>query len=276
MLGPEILANTLSVATHKGVSDRQWQYHSRSDRHSKVACWTVLLDLLLECDVFKKHASEGKLGFALNHVIVGKIPKTLDLVICRIPPRRRSRVRRTFQDLAKTYEIQLTAEDALELQTLPELEEEQRDDVSEVLVALEAKACMTEHTKSIPRLFAEVLATGYLAKRAQVPITACHIVVNSARSFVTPSSGGKINEHNQPHDAQVVVEMVGAAIPTTHEFEFGYDAIGVTVVDCKNDGSRVSVVTGVPAPDEKQAHHSYSRMIRHLCLNYRQRFGASP
>ena len=57
MRGPDILARTMSVATTRGSSDRPWQYHSRSDNHSKVACWTVLFDLMRECDVFRQHVT---------------------------------------------------------------------------------------------------------------------------------------------------------------------------------------------------------------------------
>ena len=80
LLGPTILARTMSRATSRGGEGHSWQYHSRSDTHSKVACWTVLLDLLLECDVIREHSAQGRLGFRINHVMVGPINKTLDLV----------------------------------------------------------------------------------------------------------------------------------------------------------------------------------------------------
>ena len=47
MRGPEILARTMSIPTRRGESPRAWQYHSRSDNHSKLACWTLLFDFLL-------------------------------------------------------------------------------------------------------------------------------------------------------------------------------------------------------------------------------------
>jgi hypothetical protein len=50
------------------------------------------------------------------------------------------------------------------LDALPPLFHDHAEEIAEVAVALEAKACMTEHIKSLPRLHAEVLATGYLAK----------------------------------------------------------------------------------------------------------------
>ena len=56
MRGPTILARSMSIATRRGKSPRAWQYHSRSDSHSKIACWTLLFDLLLECDVVREAA----------------------------------------------------------------------------------------------------------------------------------------------------------------------------------------------------------------------------
>ena len=78
MLGPTILAKTLTKGTKKG--ENIWQYHSRSDSHSKVACWTVLFDLLQECPIFRRHADEGKIGFRVNHILAGRLPKALDPV----------------------------------------------------------------------------------------------------------------------------------------------------------------------------------------------------
>ena len=62
MKGPALLARTMSVASTRGKGERGWQYHSRSDHHSKVACWAVLFDLMLECDVVRDAAQRGRLS----------------------------------------------------------------------------------------------------------------------------------------------------------------------------------------------------------------------
>ncbi|GMV01318.1 MAG: hypothetical protein AMXMBFR52_09740 [Burkholderiales bacterium] len=167
MRGPAILARTMSVATTRGNGGQAWQYHSRSDNHSKVACWTVLFDLLLECDIFRTHAERGRVGFGINHVMV-----------------------------------------------------------------------------------------------------------NAADEFVTPSGAGRVNRHSQPDDARKVVRMLGQAIPLARDTgTIGYDVIGVTVVDCRNDGSPVRLVVNDPAP-ARDSHIHYDRMIVGLCSEYRARFGA--
>jgi hypothetical protein len=274
MLGPEILARTMSRATSRGKGADRWQYHSRSDSHSKVACWTLLFDLLLNCDVMRRAAKAKKIGFRINHVIVGPISKTLDLVVTWDPERDDAK-RRTFSSLAAIYGVDLLPPERDALERLPELIEDLRDDVAEVAIALEAKACMTEHIKSLPRLHAEILATGYLAKRS-VPdcIAVSYSLVNSSPTFVTPSGDGKVNQHTQPTDAYRVVEMLGSAIPLrTGSSEYGYDAIGVTVLDCRNDGTPVTVVRDPAIGPLKTQPTEYSRMVRSVCSRFRASFG---
>lgn len=274
MRGPEILARTISRPTRRGRSTVEWQYHSRSDSHSKVACWTLLFDLLVECDVLRRDAAAGRVGFGINHVMVGPINKTLDLVITLVPPTRRGRNRTTFADLAAELAIALDDADRAVLGALPALARDHADDISEVAVALEAKACMTEHVKSLPRLHAEILATGYLAKKAAPRcISVSYTLVNASSSFATPSENGRRNVHVQPDDALRVADMIRTAVPTVSDArDYGYDVVGITVLDCRNDGSEVVVVRDpVVAPAANDRVH-YERMVRALCSEYRARF----
>lgn len=273
LMGPTILTRTMSQATNRGAGGRAWQYHSRSDTHSKLACWTVLLDLLGECDVLQAHARQGRLAFRINHVMVGPINKTLDLVVTVVPPGRLPGDRATFAGLTTRYGIVLNAAESAALSDLPVVFEDRRDDVSEVAIALEAKACMTEHLKSLPRLHAEILATGYLARMASPRcITVSYSLVNAAATFVSPGGKGKVNQHSQPEDARRVVQMLGSAIPLARNSQdIGYDVIGATVIECKNDGSPVVLSSSVAAPTTSD-HLHYERMIRSLCGEYRSRF----
>lgn len=275
MRGPGILARTMSIATTRGSSTRAWQYHSRSDHHSKVACWSILFDLLLECDVIQAAAKDGRIGFGINHVMVGPINKTLDLVITRVAPSRPDRPRGSFADLVDRWQIALSNDERTLLAGLPLLAQDRADDVSEVAVALEAKACMTEHIKSLPRLHAEILATGYLAKRAAPQcITVSYSLVNAAMEFITPSGNGKSNQHNQPDDARRVVEMLDRAVPMLSESrDYGYDVVGATVVNCRNDGSPVTIIEDRRIGPSANHHLHYDRMIRSLCSQFRGRFG---
>lgn len=275
MRGPEILARTMSVATERGKTAGAWQYHSQSDNHSKVACWTVLFDLLVECDVLREQARRGAIAFGINHVMVGPINKTLDLVVTLVPPSRAGARRATFADLVGRYGIRLDAEERRLLNDMPVVEEDSAQDVSEVAIALEAKACMTEHIKAMPRLHAEILATGYLAKRAAPRcISVSYSLVNAAATFCSPGRSTKVNRHKQPESARRVVQMLGTALPLAREVGgFGYDVIGVTVLDCCNDGSDVVVRSDAPAPSLSD-HYHYERMIRSICAEFRSRFSS--
>ncbi len=275
MRGPQILVDTMSIATARGSGTVPWQYHSRSDSHSKVACWTLLFDLLLECDALRDAAVQGRIGFGINYEMVGPINKTLDLVITLVDPERDLSRVRSFASLAKSYGIAMSAQDSAALATLPTLHEDREHDASEVAIALEAKACMTEHLKSLPRLHAEILATGYLARQAQRQcITVSYSLVNAAAEFRTPSSStGKVNRHNQPTDARRVVDMIELAIPVAAKVqEIGYDVVGVSVINCMNDGSPVTLVDDpAMAPTTKDRLH-YTRMVRNICSEFRARF----
>ncbi len=272
MRGPEILARTLSRPTRRGKASKAWQYHSRSDAHSKIGCWTLLFDLLLACDVLRRHAEAGRLGFGINFELIGPINKTLDLVLTRPSGARQAAARRSFAGLVDQLGIELDEEDRRQLALLPEIAHDDRKDSSEILLALEAKACMTEHVKALPRLHAEILATGYLAKRAQPhAILVSYSLVNSAPTFCTPSGAGKINVH-PAEAAPKVLSMLAQAVPLSRDMNnlIGYNVIGASVIRCANDGTPVVVDDALPWP-ERTAHIRYERMITAICAEIRER-----
>ena len=271
MLGPEILARTLSVPTRRGKSKKAWQYHPRSDVHSKIACWTLLLDCLLECDALYADAVAGNIGFAINYLMVGPINKTLDLVLTRVPRSRTGENRRrNFLEVGKQFSIRLTKAEEAQFADLAKLSEETKDDVSEVVIAVEAKACMTDHIGALPRLHAEILATGYLAKRAAPECTVIsYTLVNTANSFV--SGGGKKKVMKQPESAKAVLNMLSQAVPLSRDERglLGYDAVGALALECRNDGSPVLLATEECAPSRSSQIH-YEHMIRRICATYRK------
>lgn len=273
MRGPEILARTMSVGRQVRGSLREWQYHPRSDRHSKVACWTVLFDLLVECDALREAAMNRRIAFGINREMVGPINKKLDMVITTTQSTRVVQKRRHFADLVDEHGIVLSADERGIIAGLPTLEEAAASDVTGVALALEAKACMTEHIKSLPRLYAEILATGYVARLASPHcITASYSIVNAASSFSSPSGDGRLNKHAQPEVAQRVVSMIKDAVPTSKDSKYGYDVVGISVLNCANDGSPVTVVQDPNvAPSRRDLVH-YEQMITRICSEFYSRF----
>ena len=56
MRGPKILADSLTARHEEDTYGNSWQYHPRSDYHSKIACWGILFDLLVCSDLLRAHA----------------------------------------------------------------------------------------------------------------------------------------------------------------------------------------------------------------------------
>jgi len=85
MYGPSILVRTLSSAGRRDRFNNHWQYHSRSDHHSKVACWGVVFDLMATTPLLRRHVAVGAVCFGINHEMrdfVHDRKKNLDLVLC--------------------------------------------------------------------------------------------------------------------------------------------------------------------------------------------------
>jgi len=228
-----------------------------------------------ECDAFRDDAGRGLVVVSINRVMVGPINKTLDLVVCRRANPGSSADSASFADLVQQYGIHLSTQEAAALTKCPSVPLEKKGDVNEIIVALEAKACMTKHSASIPRLHAEILATGYLAKQAAPHcLTVSHTLVNAAPFFMSPGRGDSVNKHSQPGDANSILSMLRLAIPRQSESKsFGYDVVGASVIDCKNDGSPVTEVRGEPSPTSSD-FLNYRQMIAQLCGAYRKHFGS--
>src|SRR3954466_13023452 len=139
----------MTVPTPRGRSRALWQYHSRSDLHSKVGCWGVLFDLLQQSRLLRQHAQSGKVIFGVNFEMrdfgTGR-RKKLDLVIAR-PSGEVSSF--SLADLSTGWAGARTPTHHMTLPALPPLFE---GEVGAVLMALEAKAAMTAHTRARPRL----------------------------------------------------------------------------------------------------------------------------
>lgn len=280
MRGADILVRTMSEYRQVGTFPLPLAYHSRSDRHSKVLCWAVLFDLLTTSSILRGHAEAGEIGFGINYDIVDfeqNKRKALDLVICDpgLAPRRS----RTFAELAEEYGIVLNAEEQRELEALPPLEER---GVGSVRIAFEAKACMTAHSRSLPRLYDELNSSHQVVHGASSSALAVGLVmVNRAETFLSPDSNAHlqhgtgraiISRHRQPHDAEIVVKRMTELPRRSRASREGFDGLGILVVDCDNQGSPVQLWTRPPAPGPENPLH-YDAMIQRVVGEYKYRHG---
>lgn len=276
MHGPEILARFLTELGPPDKYGNRWQYHPRSDRHGQVGCWGVGFDLLETSSLMRRHAQQGKIVLGVNHEMrdfaTGR-KKVLDLVIAR-PDGPVRATAQTFQGLVTKNQIPLTLAERSALERLPDIPVAP---VGAVLVALEAKACMTAHVKSLPRLYDELNSSHLCVHGAsRQALAIAYIQVNSAATFVSPIINSvrvanglpiEVSHHNQPGDTERVLQKVAEIPRRAGQVGYGFDAVGITVLDLPNDASIVRLVTGAPAP-RPGANFHYDSMIVRMANEY--------
>ena len=280
MYGELILARSLSSGAIADKFGNSWQYHSRSDRHSKIACWGVLFDLMLACPLLRSHATNGTVAFGINHEMtdfVSSRRKNLDLVICtpRSDPKLRKKV--TFGDLIGGYDIQLAGPELDAFNSLPELV---RKPVGEVMVALESKACMTAHTKAAPRLFDELSSAAQCINgSAPSAIAVGHVLVNTSPQFVSSdrnklhrSATNRVDSHDpQPQSWEKALGTARKLTVRGYATERGFDAVGVTMLNGINDGTPF-IIPSAPPSLASNDPLAYESMIHRLSGLYDTRF----
>ena len=276
MFGPQILVRTLSSSSRRDKSGNAWQYHSRSDHHSKVACWGIIFDLLNQSRLLQRHVSAGVVRFGINHEMrdfVHDRKKNLDLVLCT--PGGVS-TNESLANIASAYDIFLTDGERSILRELPPLV---RGPVGSVIMAVEAKACMTAHQRALPRLYDELNSSHLTVHGASdQAIAVGFTMVNVASNYLSPDLNKKNratdphwSTHRQPRDAQLAIDKIKQLPRRAKVGDVGYDALSIVVIDMPNDGSPVGLVNGPPAPQQGDIHH-YDTMIARLAALYATRF----
>ena len=279
MFGPDILVRTLSKPTRADRYGNRWQYHSRSDHHSKVACWGIVFDLLRTNSLLKRHVQAGTVYFGINHEMrdfVHDRKKNLDLVLCTRSSPDETNFGVTLKEMAAEYEIELTSQEISELDGLPVLH---RAPVGSVLMALEAKACMTAHQRALPRLYDELNSSHLTVHGAtDQAIAAAFTMVNIADRYLSPDlnkrnrpASPEWSTHNQPRDAGLAIDKIKQLPRRSKPGDTGYDAVAIVVIDCANDNSPVKLVATPPAPQQPDIYR-YELMIDRLGHIYSTRF----
>lgn len=276
----------MSIATtgsgSKGFANgNAWQYHPRSDRHSKIVCWAIFFDLMLRDSTLSRHVREGKVTFGINHEMRDyqhNRKKDLDLVICRRGDPMTVAGVSSFAEMVDIYAIDLSAAELGALRTLPDIP---LTGVKSALVALEVKAAASEFGKARPRLYDE-LNSSHLTIHGDTDtaIAAGFVMVNIASSFVSPLKNPwkigtlptQVTRHNQPRNAQSIVDKM-MELPRRAALGIpGFDALAITVFSFANDGTPVTVEHGSPAPRPGEPMH-YDSFLERLETIYTTRFG---
>lgn len=283
MDGPDILARSLSSPWTPDRYGNTWQYHSRSDRHSKVACCAIFFDLLQHSSVLRAHVRDSKIIFGVNHEMfdfkTGR-RKKLDLVIARPGTQQLGKpAPRTLTTLIQHHGAMLSDVQERQLRQLPEALE---GPVGTVLVALEAKATMTKHVGAQPRLYDELNSSHLTIHGAsEQAVGVGFVMINIARTFISSDLNKfdfgtrppVITALNQPQDAIGVYAKVREIPRRSRRGEEGFDALGVVLVDMPNDGAAVTVLSAPPAPAPNEPFH-YDSMIRRTAHLYELSFSS--
>ena len=140
MDGPSILARTLSRPGKPDRYGNTWQYHSRSDRHSKIACWCILFEALQHSSTLRRHVDSGAVVFGVNQQMRDyRTNRTKDLDLVLATPGSTALTNAypvTLADLAVRWSIRLSEDQQQKLAELPKIVE---GPTGVVLAALEAK-----------------------------------------------------------------------------------------------------------------------------------------
>jgi hypothetical protein len=273
--GESIIARSIGAAQIPDKFGNFWQYHSRSDRHSKISCWAIMFDLIQRCALLREHVAAGKVAFGINHELRDfkqNRKKNLDLVLCT----GRDRIVATFEGYGVHNGVVLDSDEKAVLRSLPVFH---RASVSNVLVALEAKACMTEHSKALPRLHDE-LSSSHQTIHGDTggAIAAGYVLINCAETFISPDRNrrkirkGKaaVNSHKQPAIALKTLDAMMKLPRRSNDQEHGFDAFGISMLRCCNDGT--PVVVDAAANAQVPNIVTYASLIQRLAHLYATKF----
>lgn len=224
---------------------------------------------------------QGKVGFGINHQMRDfrqNRKKDLDLVVCL--PDTGANPSMTFARMVEKYGIRLTTEEADRLAALPEFH---MAAVGTVRMALEAKACMTAHGKARPRLYDE-LTSSHLTIHGDTSgaLAVGFVMINTAARFVSPGHAQNArslkeaepfyNTEPQPQATISVVEKVKELPRSSREGEQGFDALGVVLIECKNDGTEVKVLDRLSNGYQVDDIFRYETMIKRVAHIYAARY----
>lgn len=254
MQGPREFSKWLSgnIANDKKWGRKVFRYHPRSDEHSKTICELVFADLMEACPDLAEHVLSGRVVGRTNtsyRFPSGKV-KTIDLGVGT--PAGPSPGRPTSKVLAG-------------------------GELAELRIACEAKQCMTEHSKSQPRIYDELSSSHEIVHQGDRRAIACGIVVvNIARTFASPlrqtSGDGPlvVTAHRQPIVAASMIKHLRGLKTREKVDEVGFDAFATVVIDCDNVGT-CRLHTDAPAPQPGDSDH-YETFIQRISRAYSERY----
>jgi len=239
------------IAHDKKFGRKVFRYHPRSDEHSKKLCAFLLEDLKACSRLLAEHLRGGKVIAKINasYTFPNGKKKTLDLAIgTPVRPPASSGSSRTGPG-----------------------------GIERLLLACEAKQCMTEHTKTQPRIFDELSSAHEIVHQGDTLVISVGVVVlNIASRYASPTrqtdGTGPLDftTHRQPAVTQSMVNHLRGLRIRESPGEVGFDAFATIVIDCDNVGA-CRLHTTLPAPQPGEKDH-YDTFLERISAAYAVRF----
>jgi hypothetical protein len=145
-----------------------------------------------------------------------------------------------------------------------------------VLLALEAKATMTEHTKAGPRLYDELNSSHQIVHASSSKaLSVGFFMVNASKTFISPDRNKgaappllTVTMHRQPTATAFSISVVEGLPRRSSASGVGYDGMAIVVIDMPNDGKTpVRLVTAPPAPQPGNIFN-YDAMLTRIANEY--------
>lgn len=239
------------TANDKKHGRKVYRYHPRSDEHSKTLCRMVMDDLLIACPLLAEHAG--------SRIIVGEINAEFTFANGKV----------------KNLDLALgTPADPVVEPVVPTPIMSGR--IASLRISMEAKQCMTEHSKTKPRIFDELSSSHEIVHQGDPQaIAAGIVVVNVADRFASPlrqEKDGPLNftAHRQPTVTESMVRHLRGLKMRDRAVQVGFDAFATMVVSCDNVGP-CTLHTAPPAPQPGD-HDHYLTFLQRISAAYAERY----
>jgi hypothetical protein len=209
-------------------------------------CRFLLNDLYSNCPAFKAMADKGAIVYQANYTVNEGTPSrwTIDLVVGKS-----------------------SGESPLPGASIA------RANPSEVWIAVDAKAIMTEHGKARRNRQRDLNSMADILHRMHpVPITGAYVVINMASRFRSPLRTESIQHKNIERIVAETIPLILEILEDKEKGRHGLDAAGISVINYSNlPGAECKLIEDPPAPDASSPLY-YDNFLSKLCDEFTARF----
>lgn len=217
-------------------------YHPRSNAHSNALAEAIAADLFAHCGILRARGEAGNVVYDLNFNIQARTSWNVDLVIGEPPP--------------------LEGPESAAGIT--------RGQPSTIQIAIELKAVMTEHRKTVRNRVRDLEAHHqHVHQYNPRTVAGGVLLVNAAERFQSPLRPSPTAHRRIDSLVQHCVQELRGIDVRSQTTLPGLDAACAMVLDFSNTGDSAEYVSGPPAPAIGDPMH-YDAFIQRVCGAYEQ------